>query len=50
MSFPAILDTCAIFGAAVNDLLLELAEEGSYRPLWSAHVLEELELNLADLV
>jgi len=50
MSFPAFLDTCTIFGAAVNDLFLELAEEGSYRPLWSSHVLGELESNLADRI
>jgi predicted nucleic acid-binding protein len=48
MSFPAFLDTCTLFGAALNDLLLELAERGAYRPLWSAHVLKELERNLTD--
>jgi hypothetical protein len=46
VSFPAFLDTCALYGAAISDLLLELAEEGSYRPLWSTHVLDELEVNL----
>jgi predicted nucleic acid-binding protein len=46
VSFPAFLDTCALYGAAISDLLLELAEEGSYRPLWSTHVLNELEVNL----
>lgn len=50
MSFPAFLDTCTIFGAAVNDLFLELAEEGSYRPLWSSDVLGELERHLADRI
>lgn len=48
MSFPAFLDTCALFGAAITDLLLDLAERGAYRPLWSAHVLDELERNLID--
>lgn len=46
MSFPTFLDTCALYGAAISDLLLELAEEGCYRPLWSTHVLDELERNL----
>lgn len=47
MAFPAFLDTCTVFGAAINDLLLELAERGAFRPLWSAGVLSELEKNLA---
>lgn len=47
MSFPTFLDTCALYGAAISDLLLELAEEGCYRPLWSPHVLDELEKNLS---
>lgn len=43
MSFPAFLDTCTIFGAALTDLLLELADQGAFRPLWSKDVLGELE-------
>ena len=43
MSFPAFFDTCTLFGAAITDLLLELADLGAFRPLWSAHVLAELE-------
>jgi hypothetical protein len=50
MSFPAFLDTCAIYGAALTDLLLELAEQGIYRPLWSAGVLGELEDNLSNRI
>ncbi|MCU1525787.1 MAG: hypothetical protein JWO18_2681 [Microbacteriaceae bacterium] len=50
MSFPAFLDTCAVYGAALTDLLLELAEQGVYRPLWSANVLEELQDNLTDRI
>ena len=42
MSFPVFLDTCAIYGAGLNDLLLTLAEQGTYRPLWSADVMREL--------
>jgi predicted nucleic acid-binding protein len=47
-TFPAFLDTCSIFGAYLCDTLLRLAEEGAYRPLWSAGVLEELERNLVE--
>jgi hypothetical protein len=41
--FPAFLDTCALYGAYLCDSLLRLAEAGTYRPLWSADVLDELE-------
>jgi hypothetical protein len=41
--FPAFLDTCALYGAYLCDSLLRLAEAGTYRPLWSASVLDELE-------
>src|SRR6266700_253262 len=47
-TFPAFLDTCALFGAYLCDTLLRLAEAGAYRPLWSAGVLEELERNLLE--
>ena len=40
--FPVFLDTNAIFGAALSDLLLHLAERNIYRPLWSTDVLAEL--------
>ena len=46
MAFPVLLDTCTIFGAALNDLLLTLAERNTYRPLWSADILAELRRNL----
>jgi predicted nucleic acid-binding protein len=41
--FPAFLDTCILYGAYLCDSLLRLAEAGTYRPLWSADVLDELE-------
>jgi predicted nucleic acid-binding protein len=46
-AFPAFLDTCSVFGAYLCDTLLRLAEAGTYRPLWSAGVLDELQRNLA---
>ena len=46
--FPAFLDTCSIFPAYLCDTLLRLAEAGTYRPLWSAGVLEELGRNLVE--
>lgn len=47
-TFPAFLDTCTLFGAYLCDTLLRLAEAGTFRPLWSAGVLGELERNLVD--
>ncbi len=47
-TFPAFLDTCTLFGAYLCDTLLRLAEAGTYRPLWSAGVLDELERNLVE--
>jgi predicted nucleic acid-binding protein len=41
--FPAFLDTCTLYGAYLCDSLLRLAEACTYRPLWSADVLDELE-------
>lgn len=45
-TFPVFLDTCVLYGAYLADTMLCLAEAGTYRPLWSADVLEELERNL----
>jgi excisionase family DNA binding protein len=47
-TFRAFLDTCALFGAYLCDTLLCLAEAGTYQPLWSAGVLEELQRNLLE--
>jgi excisionase family DNA binding protein len=44
--FPAFLDACTLYGAYLCDSLLRLAEAGTYRPLWSADVLGELERSL----
>lgn len=46
MSFPAFFDTNVLYGALLNDFILELADRGLYRPLWSPDVLSELRRNL----
>ncbi len=46
MAFPAFLDTNVLYGAVLSDTLLRLAERGTFRPLWSADVLDELQRNL----
>lgn len=46
MTFPVLLDTCALFGITLSDLILRLAERGTFRPLWSETILQELHRNL----
>lgn len=46
MAFPAFLDACVLVPIALTDTLLRLAEADTYRPLWSADVLDEVERNL----
>jgi predicted nucleic acid-binding protein len=46
--FPAFIDTNVLFGAYLCDTMLCLAEAGTYRPLWSAGVMDELERNLLE--
>ena len=46
MSFSVLLDTCVLYGTYLNDLFLRLAQAGTYRPLWSDDILDELERNL----
>lgn len=43
MAFSVLLDTCTLFGGHLRDVFLRLAEAGTYRPLWSAEILDELE-------
>ena len=44
--FPVLLDTCALFGPVLRDVLLEAAFDGMCRPHWSHEILAELERNL----
>jgi predicted nucleic acid-binding protein len=41
-----LLDTCVLLKSYLCDTLLSIAEEGTFRPLWSDHVLAELRRNL----
>jgi hypothetical protein len=41
-----LLDTCVLLKSYLCDTLLSVAEVGTFRPLWSDHVLEELRRNL----
>lgn len=50
MSFPALFDTNVLYGAFLNDLTLEMADRGLFRPLWSADIMEELRRNLLNAV
>lgn len=49
MAFPAFLDACVLVPIKLTDLLLRMAEANTYRPLWSAEVLDEVERNLPRL-
>lgn len=46
MIFPAFFDTNVLYGALLNDFILELADRSLFRPLWSKDVLFELAKNL----
>jgi predicted nucleic acid-binding protein len=47
--FAASLDTCVLVSSLSRDVLLEIAEQSLYRPLWSTEVLNELDLTVRRL-
>lgn len=40
-AFPVVLDACVLAPYPIADVLLRLADEGTYRALWSADILAE---------
>jgi PIN domain len=42
----ALLDTCVLYPRYLRDVLLNMAEDELYAPLWSAEILTELRRNL----
>lgn len=47
MTFPAFLDTCVLYPQYLSDTLLTQPDAETFRPLWSAGVLDELGAVLA---
>ena len=47
MAFRVLLDACVLLPYQLCDLLLRLAEEEMYEPLWSEEILHEVERNLS---
>lgn len=47
MAFRVLLDACVLLPYQLCDLLLRLAEEEMYEPLWSEEILREVERNLS---
>ncbi len=39
--FTALLDACVIYPAPIRDLLLNLAEQGLYTPIWSSKIISK---------
>jgi hypothetical protein len=47
--YRAVLDSCALVPGRQRDVLLQLATEEAYAPLWGSGILVELEYVLAGL-
>ena len=45
-NFNVVLDTCVLFDSHIRDILLGLAEQELYQPIWSETICEELKRNL----
>ncbi len=45
-NFIAVLDACVLYPAPLRDLLLSIANEGLYKPKWSAEIQDEWSRNL----
>ena len=43
MSFPVFLDACVLFGQALCDTVLSVAETRAFVPYWSNDVLDEVQ-------
>lgn len=48
MAFPVFLDTCTLFGQALCDTLLNIAEQGAFAPYWSGRALAAVERSVVD--
>lgn len=46
MRFPVVIDACALIPYQLCDLLLRLAEQDVFQPLWSEEILDEVRRNL----
>lgn len=41
-----MIDTCVLYSSLSRDLLLQMAEQELYRPIWPELIIEELSRNL----